>query len=94
MSTLAYGAIGIGALGGGYLYYTSTQPKPTLQAEGPAPKAFQGGDQGFLSLKLESFEDVSHNTKKLRFALPESNQESGLPIACMSAPVQKLKPWN
>lgn len=83
MSGAAYGAIGLGALAGGYYYYTSQNKPVVLQAEGPAPKAFQGGDQGFLSLKLESVQKISENTSKFRFALPEEDQESGLPVACM-----------
>jgi len=54
-----------------------------------AKSAFTGGDQGFISLKLESVEDVNHNTKKFRFALPESDQVSGLVIA--SAILTKFK---
>ncbi|PMD61621.1 putative NADH-cytochrome b5 reductase 2 [Hyaloscypha bicolor E] len=54
-----------------------------------AKSAFKGGDQGFISLKLESVEDVNHNTKKLRFALPENDQVSGLVIA--SAILTKFK---
>lgn len=46
-------------------------------------KAFTGGDQGFVSLVLEKSEIVNHNTKKLTFKLPESDMESGLPVACM-----------
>ncbi|XMA18392.1 hypothetical protein WAI453_011183 [Rhynchosporium graminicola] len=51
--------------------------------------AFTGGQQGFISLKLDSVEDVSHNTKKLRFELPESDQVSGLHVA--SALLTKYK---
>ena len=54
-----------------------------------AKSAFTGGDQGFISLKLESVEDVNHNTKKFRFALPEKDQVSGLVIA--SAILTKFK---
>lgn len=57
---------------------------------GAVPKsAFTGGDQGFINLKLESVESVSHNTKKLRFALPEDDQVSGLHVA--SALLTKYK---
>lgn len=52
---------------------------------GEVKKAFTGGDQGFLSLVLEKSEIVNHNTKKLTFKLPEEDQESGLPVACMLA---------
>ena len=43
--------------------------------------AFKGGDQGFVDLKLESVEEINHNTKKFRFALPNSDDVSGLQIA-------------
>ena len=48
----------------------------------PAPKAFIGGDQGFLDLKLSNIENVNHNTKRFRFDLPEKEQVSGLDVAC------------
>lgn len=44
--------------------------------------AFTGGDQGFISLKLDSVEEINHNTKKFRFALPDKDSVSGLAIAC------------
>ncbi|MCJ1309793.1 NADH-cytochrome b5 reductase [Agyrium rufum] len=43
--------------------------------------AFTGGDQGWIDLKLESVEEINHNTKKFRFALPEKDQTSGLTVA-------------
>ena len=49
----------------------------------PANSAFLGGDQGWIDLKLESVEELSHNTKKFRFALPNEDDVSGLHIACM-----------
>jgi len=54
-----------------------------------AKSAFLGGDQGFISLKLDSVENVNHNTKKLRFTLPEKDQVSGLHVA--SALLTKYK---
>ncbi len=64
--------------------------KAESKFEGTTSKsAFTGGDQGFISLKLESVENVNHNTKKFRFALPESDQVSGLQVA--SAIVTKYK---
>jgi cytochrome-b5 reductase len=54
-----------------------------------AKPAFTGGDQGFISLKLLSSEIINHNTKKLRFALPEEDQVSGLNVA--SALLTKYK---
>lgn len=47
-----------------------------------AVKCFKGGDQGFVSLVLMSSEELNHNTKKLRFHLPEEDAVSGLNIAC------------
>lgn len=71
-------------------------PPPSKEGEnvpastGGAPKfAFTGGEQGFLSLKLEKSEVVNHNTKKVTFALPEPDMESGLPVA--SAVITKYK---
>ena len=51
--------------------------------------AFTGGDQGWISLKLDSVENINHNTKKFRFALPEDDDVSGLKVA--SALLTKYK---
>lgn len=60
------------------------------QAVGAEPKkAFTGLEQGFVSLKLAEVELVNHNTKRLRFELPEADQVSGLHIA--SAILTKYK---
>ena len=63
-----------------------SSPAPSASAP---QKAFQGGDQGFIDLKLESVEEINHNTKKFRFALPNSDDVSGLSIA--SALLTKYK---
>ena len=42
-----------------------------------------------MSLKLDSVENINHNTKKLRFKLPEDDNVSGLHIA--SAILTKYK---
>jgi cytochrome-b5 reductase len=55
----------------------------------PSNSAFLGGDQGWIDLKLESVEELSHNTKKFRFALPNEDDISGLHIA--SALLTKYK---
>lgn len=52
-------------------------------------KCFTGGDQGFVSLKLESVEEINHNTKRFRFHLPEEDSVSGLSVA--SALITKYK---
>ncbi|KAI4187136.1 MAG: hypothetical protein L6R41_003001 [Letrouitia leprolyta] len=55
----------------------------------PANPTFKGGDQGWVDLKLESVEEINHNTKKFRFALPDKDDVSGLQIA--SALLTKFK---
>lgn len=62
-------------------------PSPSVSA--PQTAAFKGGDQGFIDLKLESVEEINHNTKKFRFALPNADDVSGLQIA--SALLTKYK---
>ncbi|KAJ4179889.1 NADH-cytochrome b5 reductase [Fusarium falciforme] len=87
---------GAAVLGGAAYWYFSGASSPAAaaadvkQAVGAEPKkAFTGGDQGFLSLKLAEVEIVNHNTKRLRFELPEPDQVSGLSIA--SAILTKYK---
>ena len=53
-------------------------------------KALTGGDQGFISLELKDIETVNHNTKRLRFALPEDDMVSG--VTFTSAILTKFKP--
>ncbi|RFU26768.1 hypothetical protein B7463_g9569, partial [Scytalidium lignicola] len=88
-NTLLYAGIAAVVAGGGY--YWSTQqgaakdaPAKSVPANIPAAvnkTAFTGGDQGFIGLKLDSIEEVNHNTKKFRFSLPEGDQVSGLHVA-------------
>merc|ERR1711939_525369 len=60
------------------------------KVEGATAKVcLTGGDQGFISLKLDSVENINHNTKKFRFELPEGDQVSGLHVA--SALLTKYK---
>lgn len=84
--------------GGGYYAYSSGQVKSAVGSTGTKAKqlvgsvskpAFTGGDQGFISLKLEEVEIVNHNTKHFRFALPEGDNVSGLKTA--SALITKYK---
>lgn len=65
------------------------QAKDKVEGATGMKAALTGGDQGFVSLKLDSVEVVNHNTKKFRFALPESDQVSGLHVA--SALLTKYK---
>jgi cytochrome-b5 reductase len=95
---ILYTGIGAAGLAGAYLYMRGGDAPSGQQGNAPpseeakkipgstdgsVKKAFTGGDQGFLSLMLEKSEIVNHNTKKLRFKLPEEDMESGLPVACM-----------
>ncbi|KAI9806487.1 MAG: NADH-cytochrome b5 reductase [Piccolia ochrophora] len=57
-----------------------------------ASAAFTGGDQGFLSLRLDQVEQINHNTKRFRFELPDPENVSGLKIA--SALLTKYKGPN
>ncbi|KAH6664085.1 hypothetical protein B0J14DRAFT_608403 [Halenospora varia] len=89
--------------GGGYYFYSQGDNAAKVKtaakdAEGKAKaaigqvankSAFTGGEQGWVGLKLESVENINHNTKKFRFALPEDDQISGLHIA--SAILTKFK---
>ncbi len=63
-------------------YEELTGKKLGHTSDKPAQKTFKGGDQGWLDLKLESVEQINHNTKKLRFALPDKDDVSGLQVAC------------
>lgn len=51
-------------------------------AEGKAKTIFGRAGPVFTSLALQSAEDVNHNTKRLRFALPAEEDVSGLPLTC------------
>lgn len=86
---------GAGALGGAGYYFLSGSSSPAaakIASVKPATPALTGGDQGFISLRLAEIENVNHNTKRLRFELPEPNQVSGLSVA--SAVLTKYKGPN
>ncbi|KAK4155522.1 hypothetical protein C8A00DRAFT_31658 [Chaetomidium leptoderma] len=57
---------------------------------GAAKQALTGGEQGWVSLKLEEVETINHNSKRLRFALPEDDMVSGVHVT--SAILTKFKP--
>jgi hypothetical protein len=48
-----------------------------------------GKDQGFISLALDSVENINHNTKKFRFKFDDAEAVSGLNVA--SALLTKYK---
>lgn len=92
--------IGTGVAGGlaagAYYYYnynattiSSTIPNLPKQIQASGRNTFQGGDQGFIDLKLENVEVVNTNTKRFRFALSEPGDVSGLKVA--SAILTKYK---
>lgn len=62
--------------------------KPSADAKAgssaPPAKAFTGGEQGFVDLKLAEVLPYNHNTKIFKFELPEKDQVSGLQVACES----------
>ncbi|KAL1837735.1 hypothetical protein VTJ49DRAFT_3451 [Mycothermus thermophilus] len=68
--TLAAGAAVAGL--GVYAWYTRSN---NTQSDMPVFSSF-----GFRTLRLESTELISHNTKKLRFELPDRTQPSGLSL--------------
>ncbi|KAL9089253.1 MAG: hypothetical protein Q9165_005821 [Trypethelium subeluteriae] len=90
-NTLLYTAVGASAVGLGYYFLSGTAkseaPPSTEERKQPSAEikepnaAFKGGDQGFISLKLDNVENINHNTKKFRFSLPEEDDVSGLKIA-------------
>lgn len=101
-NTVAYIGIAGGLSAGLYLYMRNKRgaaagnAPPSAEAgkipaktAAPGKPAFTGGEQGFLSLMLEKSELVNHNTKKLTFALPEADMDSGLHVA--SAVITKYK---
>ncbi|KAI9753844.1 MAG: DNA repair protein rad50 [Chaenotheca gracillima] len=99
-----YGGLAVAAGFGSYYYLFKTGQAPSPGDLAPASKdeavnvaegtgkpkpAFTGGEQGFIGLKLDKVEEVSHNTKRLRFLLPEPDMVSGLTVA--SALLTKYK---
>ncbi|KOS19133.1 NADH-cytochrome b5 reductase 2 [Escovopsis weberi] len=88
-NTALLGAAAAATLAGAgyYLFAPGGQAAP---AAAPAPKpTFVGGEQGWVPLTVAAVEDVNHNTKRLRFHLPEKDAVSGLHVA--SAVLTKFK---
>ncbi|KAK8058820.1 hypothetical protein PG994_009268 [Apiospora phragmitis] len=92
-------AAGAAGVGGAAYYFTATPSGKSVAhkaekevkgvASGTPKVALTGGDQGFISLLLEDSEVLNHNTKRLRFKLPEDDMVSGLHVA--SAILTKFK---
>ena len=93
-------ALGLGGAGYYFLAGTPAAKKAEEKVQDVANKvgvpssgpkaAFTGGDQGFLSLRLDDVEIINHNTKRFRFKLPEEDMVSGMHVA--SALLAKYKP--
>ncbi|TKX25826.1 NADH-cytochrome b5 reductase-2 [Elsinoe australis] len=90
-----YGGVAAAASAGAYFYLQSGTPASQVvdaaaQKAGIEPKKiFEGGSQGFLPLKLDSIENLTHNTKKLRFTFEDDSAVSGVDVA--SALITKYK---
>ncbi|KAJ5497917.1 Riboflavin synthase-like beta-barrel [Penicillium expansum] len=82
--TPIYVGVGLAGLGAGiYRYSTTAAAEPKER-----PKVFNG--DGWVDLKLSSIEDLSHNTKRLRFEYDDKEAVSGLPVT--SALLTRFKP--
>ncbi|GJC99510.1 NADH-cytochrome b5 reductase [Colletotrichum higginsianum] len=69
-ATIAAGGIGLGVM--------SKLLVGNASAESDAPPKVFGAGPAFVSLPLESSEQMNHNTKRLRFKLPQREAVSGL----------------
>lgn len=67
--------LGIAAAGGVYAAYSYLQGSTSSQ-----PRKVFGGVAGRLT--LQKTEDINHNTKRLRFAFPNAQDETGLTVVC------------
>ncbi|KAJ5219280.1 uncharacterized protein N7498_001379 [Penicillium cinerascens] len=82
--TPIYVGVGLAGVGAGlYRYYGSGPIEPKDR-----PKVFNGED--WVDLKVASIENLSHNTKKLRFEFEDKEAVSGLQVA--SALLTRFKP--
>ena len=79
VSTLLAGGLAAGLVS--RLAIKDLRADSPVAAPPPPPKTF-GSGPAFLSLPLESAEQVNHNTKRLRFRLPSEQAVSGLPLTC------------
>lgn len=73
---MAAGGIGLGILA------KLTLGTASAESNSNAPRKVFTGRPALISLPLESSESVNHNTKRLRFKLPQEDAVSGLPLTC------------
>jgi cytochrome-b5 reductase len=84
VASLAAGGIGLGIM---LKLLTGN-----ASAESNTPRKIFKGGPSFVSLSLDSSEAVNHNTKRLRFKLPQQDAISGLPLTCKaSIPLQVFR---
>ncbi|EHA49854.1 NADH-cytochrome b5 reductase 2 [Pyricularia oryzae 70-15] len=83
-------AVGMAGFGTYFMFGQGTTPAAGVKALGAEPKKALEMEKGFVSLQLDDVEVVNHNTKRLRFKLPEDDMVSGLHVA--SALLTKFKP--
>ncbi|KAI0376021.1 NADH-cytochrome b5 reductase [Hypomontagnella monticulosa] len=76
---LSRGITGVAVAGVGVGFYYMYMQN-VVHADSGAPKKAFGAGPAFLSLELESTEAVNHNTKRLRFKLPDPETVSGLTL--------------
>lgn len=73
--------LAVGGIGAGLLV---SRINRSVDADGNVPRPVFGRGPAFVSLPLESSEQVNHDTKRLRFSLPNSTDVSGLTLTCKS----------
>lgn len=74
--TPIYVGVGLAGAAAGYYRYTSGG---AVEAK-DRPKAFNGQD--WVDLKVSQIENLSHNTKRVRFEFEDKEAVGGLPVAC------------
>ncbi|KAI2615973.1 NADH-cytochrome b5 reductase [Hypoxylon sp. NC1633] len=77
-SRLTRGITGAALVGTGLGLYMYT--RNVAHADSRAPRQIFGSGPAFVALELESTEAINHNTKLLRFKLPQSDAVSGLTL--------------
>lgn len=73
---------GLAVAGIGGVVFSQFMMKKADADSGVPKKVFGRAGPSFTRLTLESSEEVNHNTKRLRFALPSEDAVTGLPLTC------------
>lgn len=80
---LAVAGVG-GAIATRFLSSSASAEAPAKEGHAVGKKIFGRPGPVFQTLSLQSAEDVTSNTKLLRFSLPGETDISGLPLTCKS----------